>query len=196
MNFNWALLGLLNPFEEGSKKQRVVLIVVFLGALLGGSWWLADTGFGKASGLAEMKYRVEMMGKALFWEYRASMGKTVAGEVGQSYRGYIDKGQKSYLLVYLYDGQGRRRQVVTLANVNNSTVELTAFADRYRGRQLRFDLFILPTERYPRALIWDIEIPLNLSVIEEGGGPDINPPTNVVDRIFANYYWRLVQKGH
>src|SRR3990167_7998712 len=125
MNFNWALLGLLNPFEEGSKKQRIVLIVALVGVLGGGCWWLADTGFGKASGLAETKYRIEMMGKALFWEYRANMGKTVAGEVGQTFRGYIDKGQKSYLLVYLYDGQGRRRQVVTLANVNNETVELT-----------------------------------------------------------------------
>lgn len=33
MNFNWALLGLLNPFEEGSKKQRIVLIVVLVGVL-------------------------------------------------------------------------------------------------------------------------------------------------------------------
>ncbi|KPB36979.1 Uncharacterized protein AC516_4040 [Pseudomonas amygdali pv. sesami] len=98
--------------------------------------------------------------------------------------------------MYLYDGEGRRRQVVSLANVNNETVELTSFAERYRGQSLRFDLFSLPTEKYPRALIWNIDVPLNLDVIEEGGGPDINPPTNVVDRIFANYYWRLFQKGH
>ncbi|MDC6536553.1 hypothetical protein LN429_15720 [Pseudomonas syringae] len=196
MNFNWALLGLLNPFEEGSRKQRLSVAAACLSVLLIVGWFGADTGFGRASGLAEGKYRIQMMGNALFWEYRASTGRSVQGEVGKTYRGYIDKGQKSFLLVYLYDGEGRRRQVVSLANVNNETVELTSFAERYRGQSLRFDLFSLPTEKYPRALIWNIDVPLNLDVIEEGGGPDINPPTNVVDRIFANYYWRLFQKGH
>ena len=103
MNFNWALLGLLNPFEEGSKKQRIVLIVALVGVLGGGCWWLADTGFGKASGLAETKYRIEMMGKALFWEYRANMGKTVAGEGGETFGGCIDKGEKADLRG---DGEG------------------------------------------------------------------------------------------
>ena len=196
MNFNWALLGLLNPFEEGSRKQRLSVAAGCLSVLLIGGWVGADTAFGRASGLAELKYRIQMMGNALFWEYRASTGRSAQGEVGKTYRGYIDKGQKSFLLVYLYDGEGRRRQVVSLANVNNETVELTSFAERYRGQSLRFDLFSLPTEKYPRALIWNIDVPLNLDVIEEGGGPDINPPTNVVDRIFANYYWRLFQKGH
>jgi hypothetical protein len=192
---NLALLGWLNPFGDGLGKLRWLLALVLVLLLGAGLWSASSTAFGRAIGLDNLQYRAQMLGNAGFWAYRAYTGNTVPGEVSAQYRGYVDKGQRSFLLVYLYDGAGRKRQVVTLANVNNATVNLANFADRYRGKALRFDLFILPTEKYPRALLWDLDSPLNLDVIEEGGGPDINPPTNIVDWIFARYYWHEARKG-
>ncbi|MFK4134806.1 hypothetical protein ACI2KR_21350 [Pseudomonas luteola] len=192
---NWELLTLLSPFREASLKIRLAICICFFGVVLVALWCLAGTPFGKASGLQEVKYRIEMAGKASFWTYRALRGNESSYEQGTTRRGYIDKGQREYLLVYLYEGEGRTRQIVTMANVNNKTVTLERFAERYRGKQLRFDLYKVPEEKYPRALVWNIEVPLNLEVIAEGGGPDLNPPTNIADWIFAKYYWRLAQNG-
>lgn len=46
---------------------------------------------------------------------------------------------------------------------------------------------------YPenQAVVWIREVPFNVKLIEAGYAiPDPNPPTNIVDKAFATYYWR------
>lgn len=192
---NARLLLWLIPTQLITRRLQWLWWVVLSGGLLAGLWYSADSNFGRASGLYEVRYRADMARQALFWWVRAARGASKSGEVAMTYRGYIDRGQGQYLLVYLYSGEGRVRQVVSLANVNNQGANLVKFAERYRGKPLRFDLFILPHEKQPRALIWLIDRPLNLDVIEDGAGPDVNPPTDVVDKIFAHYFWHRAKQG-
>lgn len=192
---NARLLLWLIPGRLIEMRLQWVWWLVLSGGLMAGMWHGADSQFGRASGLYDVRYRIEMAHQAAFWWMRSVKGASKTGEVSTSARGYIDRGQKQFLLIYLYSGEGRVRQVVSLANVNNQSADLLAFAERYRGKTLRFDLFILPHEKQPRALIWDVDRPLNLDVIEDGAGPDVNPPTDVVDKIFARYYWRQAKRG-
>lgn len=192
---NARLLLWLIPSQMLSLRFRWLWWVVLIGGLMSGLWYSADSNFGRASGLYEVRYRIDMARQALFWWARSVNGASKSGEVSMTYRGYIDRGQSQYLLVYLYSGEGRVRQVVSLANVNNQGADLVKFAERHRGKPLRFDLFILPHEKQPRALIWQVDRPLNLDVIEDGAGPDVNPPTDVVDKIFARYFWHRAKLG-
>ncbi|MEL5920653.1 hypothetical protein [Stenotrophomonas maltophilia] len=42
-----------------------------------------------------------------------------------------------------------------------------------------------------KAVVWIEGKPLNITLIERGAAvPDPNPPTNIVDRAFASYYWK------
>jgi hypothetical protein len=191
---NLNLLAWLIPDGFG-RKFMPLIYAALIALLLSLVWALGSTGFGRAAGLYEVKYRAQMLSDAAYWAARALRGASEVGEVSSTARGYIEKGEGGYLLVYLYSGAGRVRQVVTLANVNNSTAALERFAQKYKGKQLQFDLFVLPTEKNPRALIWEMGKPLNLDVIEDGAGPDINPPTNIVDWIFARYYWHRAKSG-
>lgn len=192
---NGRLLLWLIPGRLLNMQFRGLAWVALCLVLLVGAWFSADSPFGKASGIYEIRYRAEMAAEAFFWMVRAVHGASKPEEVARDYRGYIERGQNEYLLIYLYSGNGRVRQVVSLANVNNHGANLGGFAERYKGKPLRFELYKLPTERQPRALIWDVDRPLNLEVIEDGVGPDVNPPTNIVDWIFARHYWHQAKMG-
>lgn len=192
---NWRLLTYIAPegLFGGSRPtfwllmSPMILVVLF--------WSMGGTGFGKAVGADGARVRIEAGFKASYWAYRAAWGQESTQEKGYSFRGYIDRAQGDLILVYLYQGGGRKRLIVRLANVREGTVNVEDFAREYKGKNLRFDIYRLPKEAYPRAVIWQREAPLNLQVIEKSGGAELNPPTNVVDKIFARYYWRIAIQG-
>jgi len=193
---NWRLLTSYLTLENLTLKMgrwTVSLMASIL--LLGFFWWISGTGAGQALGLGDARHRVESGFKAGYWAIRAVRGSENAEESGLSFRGYIDRAQDDLLLVYLYEGKGRMRLIVRLANVREGSVNVEDFAKTYRGQNLKFDVYRLPNERYARAVIWQRDIPLNLKVIERAGGAELNPPTNVVDKVFASYYWRLALNG-
>ncbi|EIU1445520.1 hypothetical protein LDZ95_34725 [Pseudomonas aeruginosa] len=193
---NWDLLRYLLPFEaSGDRRFKVALWVMVPAVAFGLLWLSADTEFGRAAGLAESKMRLASAGRAAYWAVRAARGSEDEKEKGFTYRGYLDKAQGDLMLAYLYRGNGRQRIILRLANVQEGTVNVEHFVETYRGQALRFDLFALPTERYPRAVVWKVDVPLNLEVIMKAGGAERNPPTNVVDWMFAKYYWRLACNG-
>jgi len=196
MNLNWGLLRYLLPFEiDDNKYVRWCSWIGIPITLVAATWFMADTDFGHAIGLTEAKFRASSAGRSGYWAIRAIKGSEDDREKGSTYRGYLDKAQGDLMLAYLYRGEGRQRIILRLANVQEGTVNVEQFVDSYRGQALRFDLFALPSERYPRAVVWKVDTPLNLEVIMKAGGAELNPPTNVVDWMFAKYYWRLATTG-
>ncbi|WP_455233525.1 hypothetical protein [Geopseudomonas aromaticivorans] len=190
---NWGLIRYALP--AGFRLPRSLLLLLAIPGLLGGIWYAGHTEFGKVVGFDRVGLRVEAAARSAYWLYRATRGKHDDAEKSYSYRGYVDRAQKDFLLVYLFDGGGRKRLTLRLANVQSGTVNLEGFAKKVRGENLRFDLYVHPEERFPRAVIWRREEILNLGVIREAGGAEISPKTNVADWVFARYYWRLAISG-
>lgn len=192
---NWRLLTYLSPEGFSLKMRSWAVYTALFAVLLSGLWVISGTGVGHLLGFDGARTRVESGIKAGYWAYRAMRGNENVKERGLSFRGYIDRAQGDLLLVYLYQGKGRKRLIVRLANVREGSVNVEGFAKRYRGQNLQFDVYRLPYEKYARAVIWQRDKPLNLEVIERAGGAELNPPTNVVDKVFARYYWRMAISG-
>lgn len=99
-------------------------------------------------------------------------------------------------------GNGQRlRRLVKLANVIVKDKEaFAAWANPYLLKGVALD-FYRPIDKVSGHDVWGVVLwyrraPLNVETVEQGIAlPEKNPPTTVVNQIFAQYYWGLAKNG-
>jgi hypothetical protein len=124
-----------------------------------------------------------------FWHLRAATNQSAEAKLIKSIYGtMVGIDRTGQLVISTPVGDRFVQSTVHIADV--SVTNLYGAADMIagmRGEDAKF-------EYYPgdQVVVWVRGAPFNVKLIEAGHAkPDPNPPTNIVDKAFAIYYWRI-----
>lgn len=169
-------------------KTLVVLFVVVVGVF--GFMLIPDTSLTRAIGISDIQRRITATGNGLYWSMRAAIHNTGPADYEQLY-GSIEGVDESSALVVSIPSQDRyTRRTFRLANTE--IIDLYGAVQAIgslRMETARFDIY-----NEDNAVVWIRGTPLNVRLIETGvARPAAKPPSNIFDRAFAAYYWRLAK---
>lgn len=148
-------------------------------------FYMPDTTITRATGLIALQEKAIAFKNAIYWETRAITNPDGLATPTTSY-GYVDGIDFDKQVFLSTPGEkGYVRTKFKLADVQvNNLNKAASYITTLRKNDARID-------RYGDAVvIWLNNKPLNIELIESGlAVPDPSPPTNIVDRAFAAYYW-------
>ncbi|MBN9424615.1 MAG: hypothetical protein BGO63_15245 [Candidatus Accumulibacter sp. 66-26] len=144
-------------------------------------------------GLQTTAARMAAGKSAIFWTWRAWRHKSDNAELEpERFYGYLESVNRDTTVnITLVRNAKYQSQRITLADlVITDPTGLATIVEAHRHSSMEFAFY--PTQTpYPYTVIWLDNHPFNLTLITEGVAlPDRTPPTNIVDRLFATYYWR------
>jgi len=159
----------------------VTLVVV---AVLG---LFPDNEFARAVGIRRLQVKTGALVSALRWEARALIhpsGESVP-EVGFGFLQGIEFDGRVIASVPVDSAYVIKRYHLADIKVTNLRGAANMLYD-LKTTDATLDVY------GEMVVIWIKEKPLNVTMIESGlAVPDPNPPTNIVDKAFAAYYWRI-----
>lgn len=186
----WRSLRYSHPFVlRGATTVAAVALSVILYTSVGA---MRDSEFVTAIGLQPLFVKIEALRHALYWSSRAVMGTEGHEEPAHAFgvvAGVTPDGKQLVLTLYA-DGQITTRPArladTVLINPARYVDEIVAIQhadaafDFYRGGH--------------DVVVWINRSPWNVHLISVGAmDADENPPTNIVHKAFAQYYWRIVR---
>lgn len=188
-----------NPGKARAVRCGVALVLLVVAVL--GAWLLAGTGVGQVTGLAAARDRVSSAYYAVLWSTRSTEGAVGTDIQPVSLSCSIEQVVGDVLIVSCYENGQRLRRLVKLANVIVKDKEaFAAWANQYLLKGVGLD-FYRPIDKVSGHEVWGVVLwyrraPLNVETVEQGIAlPEKNPPTTVVNQIFAQYYWGLAKNG-
>ncbi|MEM8519090.1 hypothetical protein [Janthinobacterium sp. CAN_S7] len=144
-------------------------------------------------GAKALKTRVIAAKETTYWHVRAWKNSSAAPDITpeRAYGFLKSVNRDSTLNITIIRNNKYETQRIQLADiiVNNAN-GLAAIVEMHKSDNAEFDLY--PTgQKYPYTVVWLDNEPFNLQIITAGiAKPDTTPPTNIVDRLFAEYYWK------
>ncbi|WP_137922309.1 hypothetical protein [Hydrogenophaga sp. 2FB] len=147
-----------------------------------------------AIGATDLQNKIRAVGQAAYWSYRVAVGRNAVEKPKTLYGTVTGASNTGKVLMSIPVGSSFQVVEVMLANLDRETIHPGAMwkvVEEVKNQNARVDV-------YPdgRSVIWIRGLPLNLRVIEAGAAmPETNPVTNIVDKAFASYYWKLVLNG-
>ena len=159
----------------------------------------ATTGVLDAIGATETGNRVVAAKEAIFWSYRAWSNSHDYAEIKpKRVYGYIQStnrdGTVNLQIIVHNEYQTIRATLADLQITNPNGLAAIFAMDKQIAVDI--DLYNLPTDgsesAIPSAVIWIDTRPINIDLITASVAiPQKTPPTNIVDRAFAEYNWKL-----
>lgn len=148
----------------------------------------------QAFGLTEMRLRAKALPDALFWSYRKWSNAEADSYSPSDVRfGYARDFAGGRLIVHEYTSSGRIEKAYPLASVEINPQQqgmIAQWVRERRGAEARFDIYI-NQDGVEHAVVWASGAPWNVQWISAGFAyPSPNPPSNVIDAAFAEYYWQ------
>lgn len=167
-----------------------VLVVAASVMVLGGSFAaLPDNDFFRTIGVTGAQVRSGALYRATRWHMRAMVHQESDGAKPRVVYGNMVGVDKNGQLVILTPAGDRFVQsTVRIADtrLTNLYGAAAAVADA-RTADARFEFY-----NNDEVVVWIRSAPFNVKLIEDGHAvPDPRPPTNIVDKAFAAYYWRI-----
>lgn len=166
-----------------------------------GAWIIAPSSLGQVTGLAALRERTTAAYYAVLWSTRSTEGAVGMDIKPVSLSCSIEQVVGDVLIVSCYDNGQRLRRLAKLANVIVKDKEaFAAWANPYLLKGVALD-FYRPIDKVSGHDVWGVVLwyrraPLNVETVEQGIAlPEKNPPTTVVNQIFAQYYWGLAKNG-
>lgn len=164
----------------------------------------ATAGVLTAIGATDTARRVVAAKDALFWSYRAWSNKhvtTATTNTPKRVYGYFQSANRDGTLnlqvIVNRDYQTMRVSLADLSITNPNG--LAAIVAMRKQEAIDIDLYIDDEARDgpPSAVIWFESKPFNIDLITASVAiPAKNPPTDIVDRAFAEYNWKLALNKH
>lgn len=159
-------------------------------------WWAAGTGMGEATGLEGLRKRITYAYYGVMWATRENAtDPSEAVDPPRRISGSIQQVFGDVMLVDCYEDGKTIRRLVRLANVIISDKHaFSAWVEAYKLKGIQID-FYRPIAQINGVDVWGVVIwhhksLLNVQPVEMGfATPEKNPPTTVVNQIFAGYYW-------
>ncbi|MGE4371122.1 MAG: hypothetical protein AB7E12_15745 [Burkholderiaceae bacterium] len=169
---------------------RVVVIVILLIMLAGGFMMIPDGSMARAIGITDVQQRVSATVNGIYWSTRALAHQDGPEQHVQLYGNIegIDESKKLVVSIPVNDQfQQRSFQLANTEIVDVYGAVHTVGA--LRQETARFDVY-----DGNNVVVWIRGTPLNVRLIEAGvARPAPKPPSNIFDRAFAAYYWRLAK---
>lgn len=128
---------------------------------------------------------------AAFWHARAATNQEAEAQATHSlYGSMVGIDKNGMLIISTPVGAKFLQSVVHIADVKVTDLYGTAeMIGELRGVDAKFDVY--PNDQ---VVVWVRGAPFNVKLIEAGhAAPDPSPPTNIVDKAFATYYWRILK---
>lgn len=169
--------------------HRLLMIIFGVGAALAICVALPDNDATRAMGLVDLKERFTAFRSAVYWETRAAInpGSTLTPTIDYGFVLGVDFDGGVFISVPVNKEFVQRK--VKFADIQ--IVDLQGVANLV-SKKHQLDAKI---ESYgDMAVIWFGDEPLNVELVTaKVAVPDPNPPTNIVDRTFAAYFWQKVK---
>lgn len=162
--------------------------LAMLAALSAGFMAIPDTPTSNAMGLVRLQERATSLVRAVRWYVRVQVNtEGVASPKRITYGTVLGLDRHGNLVISEAVDDRWQKTKVRLADVKLIDVRGAATAVKeFRDENARFEIY-----EDEQAVVWINGWPLNVKLIESGfADPDPNPPTNIVDKAFATYYWR------
>ena len=186
-------MGGLIKFLEDMKYERpkiyyagmmALLVVIFIAAFM----MLPPVPILRAIGVTGAQTRLGAAVNAVYWQARVMFNEPGNEEPVKEYGNLLGISKSGQVVVQVVDGT----QWVT----KEYGVADTPLIDLYGSAKIvsaltassaRFDVY-----EKDQVVIWVRGEPLNVRFVEAGvAKPDPSPPTNIVDAVFAAYYWTV-----
>lgn len=172
---------------ESPKLYRVALGVSIAAVVILALALFPDGEFARAAGIRHMQIKAAALKSALQWETRAMFHPSDVSvpEVGFGFLQGIEYDARVVASVPIdsaYVMKRYRLADIKVTNLMGAAHMLAALRTTDATLHVYGDMVV----------VWIDEKPLNVTMIESGlAVPDPNPPTNIVDKAFAAYYWRI-----
>ena len=164
-------------------------------------WWLAGTAAGKLIGMDGIKNRFVYGYYALVWANKGMPEVDSLQVAPKRYSGTIEKVVGDVLIVSYYDKGKSVRRLVRPANVVIADSKgFREWAKPYILKGITVDFYI-PIDKASghdvwAVVLWSKRIPVNVQLVEQGVGyPEHNPETQVINQVYAQYYFRRAKSG-
>lgn len=156
-----------------------VLVVVFMS--------LPATPLMRAIGVSTAQKKVSSLYYAGFWYVRASTNAEGLQALQITYGNIIGLDKDGSLVISVpVNGKFEQSKVLIADTKLTDLYGAAALVGQFRTEDAKFEIY-----EGRQAVIWIRDVPFNVKLIEAGYAvPDPNPPTNIVDKAFATYYWR------
>lgn len=143
----------------------------------------------RAIGVDTVQKKIASLYYGVFWQIRAATYSSDDGMLLQTtYGSMTGLDQNGLLVISIPSGHEFMQSRVSIADVKITDLYgVAALIGGLRTEDAKFDI-------YPgnQVVIWIRNVPFNVKLIEAGFAvPDPNPPTSIVDKAFATYYWRI-----
>ena len=168
---------------------RVLLAAASVMVLGGGFAALPENDFFRTIGVTGVQVRCGALVRAIRWQTRVLIHRESDGEQPRVVYGNMVGIDKNGQLVILTPvGDRFVQSTVRIADTRLTDLYGAAAAvAAARTADARFDFY----NNY-EVVVWIRSAPFNVKLIEDGHAePDPRPPTNIVDKAFAAYYWRI-----
>jgi hypothetical protein len=148
---------------------------------------LPDNDAMRATGVVALQERSKALGEAAYWQARAAINRHGESAPVVEYGSVIGINAEKRVVVSIPRNDRFVTQSFQLANVVVTDLEATAaIISRNRLSNARVDVY------GDAAVIWIDDTPLNVDLVKLGlARPAQDPPTNIVDRAFAAYFWNV-----
>jgi hypothetical protein len=161
------------------------------------SFAAANTALFDTLGANALKTRIVAAKEYSFWRVRAWRNNSVAGAIEPEHRyGFLQSVNKDGTLnVTIIKDNKYQPMRITLADIHIiNTDALAAIVELHKSDNADFDLY-QTGQTYPYTVVWLNNEPLNIQIIAAGiASPDMTPPTNIIDRLFAEYYYKQLTR--
>lgn len=172
------------------KLFKSLVIVSTLLLTLIGFMLIPDTSLTRIIGISDIQRRLTATGNGIYWSMRATIHNEGPADYDQLYGSIEGIDETSALVVSIPSQDKYTRRVFRLANTEIMDLYGAVQAiGAFRMETARFDVY-----NDDNAVVWIRGTPLNVRLIETGiAKPADKPPSNIFDRAFAAYYWRLAK---
>jgi hypothetical protein len=143
----------------------------------------------QAIGGDKLTYRAHALKSALSWQWRATMignGKSNLVVPVRMYGNIVTMNPDGTATIVVASGKEFKTMKINLANlVINNMPGIQSMVKAHEKDDAVIDLYDT------NAVIWIARRPFNLDLVNAGyATPLENPPTNIVELMYANYFWR------
>lgn len=156
-----------------------ILMVIFMA--------LPATPLMRAIGVTAAQTKVSSLYYAAFWYIRAQTTQEGVNALQTTYGNIVGLDKEGSLIISVPVGDKFEQSKVLIADTKLTDLYgAAALVGQFRTEDAKFEIY-----ENRQAVIWIRDVPFNVKLIEAGYAiPDPNPPTNIVDKAFATYYWR------
>lgn len=153
--------------------------------------FIPNNEFSQAIGLTAFRESALNLREAIYWETRAKLNPGAVLTPNIEYGFVVGIDFDSGVFVSVPEKKEFVQHKLKLADVKVTNLNGVA---EYINQRKQMDARL---ETYgDAAVIWIEDKPINVDLINKGMAiPDPNPPTNIVDRVFAEFYWNKLQGG-